>query len=309
MATMVLSQRPYQGVTVRHSPLRSTAAVAAAVIAATGIGTGVAFATGSTTTAPAPTTAPHRSAHSATVKLPAHATLQQIQAASATDISNRVTSLTAAVAKVQKAGGLASDQAALVRSLQAAASGLQRLGHKIAGDTTAPAAKTDYGQIFAGYRVYRLALPVTRLVVVADRITVTTGPRLTKVAARISSMETPANQAQVQPLLADLANQVSSATSATKGLPTTLEGYTPAQFNGDRHLLEQARSTTKTALGDLVKARSDAKAAAADEGLGRGRIHHGPARVMPSLPGPSTPGQSTPGPSTFGPAPAPAASA
>lgn len=212
-----------------------------------------------------------------TVKLPPNPTLQQIQAAAATDISNRVTSLNAAVAKVQKATDLGTDQAPLLHTLQTDVPALQQLGQKIAADTAVQAAQADYEQIFTTYRVYLVALPVTRLVLVDDRATATAGPRLTKVEARIATKETPANQAQVQPLLADLATQVSSATSATKGLPATLEGYTPAQFNTNKHPLDQARNGTKSAVGALTKARSDAKQAGSDVGLGHAKAQKGAA--------------------------------
>lgn len=263
---------------MRHSPIRSTAAAAAVVVAAAGIGTGAAFAAGASTTPSAPTTpAPHQGGHGHTVKLPPNATLQQIQAAAATDVSNQVTSLNAAITRVQKATDLGGDQATLLHMLQPDVPALQQLGQKIAADTTVPAARADHEQIFTNYRVYGLALPVTRLVIVADRADATAGPRLTKVAARIAAKETPANQAQVQPLLADLATQVGSATSATKGLPSTLEGYTPQRFNADKHLLDQAKGETKTAVGALMRARSDARQAAADVGLGHAKAQKGAA--------------------------------
>lgn len=115
------------------------------------------------------------------------------------------------------------------------------------------------------------------MVVVDDSGAVTAGPRLTKVAAAIASKESPANQAQAQPLLADLATQVASATAATKGLPATLEAHTPAQLNANKHLLDQARNSTRTAVGDLVKARSDARQAASAVGLGHGQAKKGAA--------------------------------
>ncbi len=263
---------------MRHSPLRTTAAAAAIVVAAAGIGTGAAFAAAANTTPSAPTApAPQKSGHGTTVKLPPNPTLQQIQAAAATDVSNQVTALNAAITRVQKATDLGGDQGALLHTLQPDVPALQQLGQKIAADTTVAAAHTDFERIFTGYRVYGLALPVTRLVVVADRASATAGPRLTKIAAKIATKLTPANQAQVQPLLADLATQVGSATSATKGLPATLERYTPAQFNANKHLLDQARSSTKTAVGDLIKARSDARQAATDVGLGHAKAQKGAA--------------------------------
>jgi hypothetical protein len=244
--------------------------VAAAILAA-GIGTSAAFAAGGSA-APSTPASP-----AGTVKLPPNPTLQQIQAAAATDTAHEVAALQSAMARVQKAKDLGGDQAALLHRLQAAASGLQGLAGKIAADTTVAAARSDYRQIFTNFRAQALVLPVTRLVVADDRITATAGPRLTSIAARIAGRQTPANQAQVGPLLADQATQVASATAAVKGLTATLESYTPAQYNADKQLLDHARTATKTAVGDLAKARSDAKQAAADVGLRQGKAGKGGA--------------------------------
>jgi hypothetical protein len=244
--------------------------VTAAILAA-GIGTGAAFAAGGSAAPSAP------ASRARTAKLPPKPTLEQIQAAAATDTSQEVTALDAAMARVQKAKGLGGDQATLVHTLQADASGLHGLAGRIAADTTVAAARSDYRHIFTTFRVHALVLPVTRLVAADDRITAIAGPRLIKVAARIASRQTAANQAQVQPLLADVATQVASATAAVKGLTGTLESYTPAQFNADQHLLDHARSATKTALGDLARARADATRAAAGVGIRQGRAHQGAA--------------------------------
>jgi hypothetical protein len=251
-----------------HLPSRITVVGATAVTAIIALGVGTAFAaSGSSTTTGAAAATTRNGSHAKDPKIPQDATLQQIQAAAATAISKRVSSLNTAIAKVDKTADLGSDQATLLGTLRSDETGLTQLGQTIAGDNTLPTAKTDYKEIFSDYRVYALVLPVTRQVVVDDRIINTAGARLTKVAARIAAHETPADQTEVQALLTDLANQVSAATAAVKGQPATLEGYTPADWNANHQLLNTARSATKTAVADLVKARSDAKQAAADEGL------------------------------------------
>jgi len=63
-------------------------------------------------------------------------TLPQLQAAAATDISNRVAVLDAAVAKLQAATDLGGDQATLIHNFQSDISGLQQLGTNIAADIT-----------------------------------------------------------------------------------------------------------------------------------------------------------------------------
>jgi hypothetical protein len=242
---------------MRRSRLLAATAIAATAAASTlGIGAGIAGA--ATPPSPTPTAPPHDA------PLPKNPTLAQIQAAAVTDISNRVAVLKAAAATVQAATDLGSNQAALLAVLQGDPPALQQLGQKIAGDVTVPTAQADFEQIFTNFRVYALVLPVTRTVLVDDRLTNTAGPRLTAAASRIAARETPTNQSEIQPLLADLASKVSAASSAVDGQAATLLGYTPAQWNANHHLLASAHAATKTARGDLVAARSDAKQARSD---------------------------------------------
>jgi hypothetical protein len=257
---------------MRHATLRSSTAVVIAVAATTVAGLGVAVdlgggQAGAATSGPA---AAGGAAHG-DVRLPSDPTLQEVQSAAATDIGNRVGSLDGAASKVQHATDLGADQATLLHALQADVPALQQLGQKIAADTTVAAALADYGQIFSGYRVYALVLPVTALVRVDDHLTNTAGPRLTGVAAKIAARETSANQGQVQPLLADLAQQVSAATAAVNGQPATLMAYTPAQWNTDHGLLGPAWSASKAARSDVAAARSDARQAAAAAGIRTGQ--------------------------------------
>jgi hypothetical protein len=241
---------------MRYSLVLTTAVTAAAAAVAVGLGANSALG--------APT-----SSHSSPddVQLPQNATLQQIQAAAVTAVSNRVNALNTAIGKVQGATNLGTDQAELLSTLQADIPALQQLGERIAADSTTQAALGDYADIATMYRVYDLVLPVTRLVVASDQVTNVRGPRLTSVAAKIAAKQTSSNQAHVAPLLADLSAKVGAATTAVRGLPATLEGYTPAQSVANGSLLSSAQSALKTALGDLKSARSDAKQAASELGL------------------------------------------
>lgn len=240
--------------TMRYHRPRRLALTATAVLATVGLGAGTASAaTGG------------KQHHNA--PLARDATLPQIQAAAKTDVSNRVNDLATAISTVQKATDLGGDQAGLLSSLQGEVSGLQQLEQKIAGDTDTTTARADYEGIFTQYRVYLLELPRTRLVMADDRITNAAGPRLTKVASRIQAKETPANQAQAAPLLADLTTQVSHGTGAVNGQVATLQAATPAAWDANHGVLAPERSATKTAVADLKKAASDAKQAAADVGL------------------------------------------
>jgi len=252
---------------MRRTPFLLTATAVTAVTATMALTGGSAFA-GSTGGQASPT-------KPADVHLAKGATLQQIQAAAATDISDRVTALNTAIGKVKAATFLGSDQAVLLTMLQSDVTGLQQLGQTIAADTTSSAAVADLKQMYTNFRVYALALPVAGRVSHDDRIASVVAPRLTKVAARIASKETSANQAQVGPLLSDLASHVSAATSAVNGDVATLEGYTPAGWNADHSLLAASKAATASAVSDLTTARSDAKQAAADVGLKGGRGTNG----------------------------------
>ncbi|MGH9095683.1 MAG: hypothetical protein ACRDXE_11025, partial [Acidimicrobiales bacterium] len=255
----------------RFSPRFTAAAIAAAATTAVTVG----FLADTALAAPSNTTGTTAKAHptKTSAQLPPDATAQQVQAAATTAINARIGALNDAAGKVQKAADLGGDQAALLHTLQGDVAGLQHLGQKIAADTTAPTARADYEQIFANFRVYALVLPGNRLVGSIDHTDNTIDPRLTTVAGKISARVTPADQAQVQPLLADLAIQVSASKSATAGLTPALEGYTPAQWNANHHLLTDAKGKVRSARGAVIKARADAKQAASDVRANRGAKH------------------------------------
>lgn len=235
---------------------RLPATVAAlAAVATLGVSAGSAYAAGSPSTTPSGATTPVSNA--APAKAPA--TLQQIQAQAAADITTRVGDVNSAIAKVQAAKDLGADQATLVTRLQADVSGLGQLGQKIAADTTTASARADRALIFTNYRIIALALPVARLVGAVDRIDNATLPKLTAFEAKVTARLTPANSAQIQPLLADIASQVAAAGKATSGASAALLALTPAQWNADHHLLDAQRASVKSVAADLAKAASDRK--------------------------------------------------
>ena len=107
------------------------------------------------------------------------------------------------------------------------------------------------------YRVYVLVLPASRLAAGADRDTTTAIADLTTDAAKAQARVTPANQAALQPLIADLNGQIGAATNATNGLASTVLAFTPAQWNADNALLSASRSALETADAALQKGRAD----------------------------------------------------
>lgn len=232
-----------------------------AAITALGISAGPVFAAGPPSGSP--TTAVPGDAK-------APASVPAIQAKAAKAVQVRETALGKAATRVQKATWLGADQAALLATIQGDQQKLQALGQKIAADSDLATAKADYEDIFSQYRVYDVVLPVTRMVVTADRITAQVGPKLTAVAQRLQAKETTADSAQVSPLLSDLTSKVASATSAVNGLAAQVIDVTPAAYDANTSVLKTPEAAVKTAAGDVKAALADAKQARSLERGARG---------------------------------------
>ena len=134
----------------------------------------------------------------------------------------------------------------------------QQLDDKIQADTTVKqAGEGVYRSILRHYRVYVLVLPAATVASEADRATITAIPDLTRASSQAQSLENPRNQAEVEPLVNDLNDQISTATAATSGLASTVLALTPTQWNANHHLLSGSESATQTAVAALQKARSE----------------------------------------------------
>ena len=89
----------------------------------------------------------------------AHSALSVIQQAAATATANRIRDLTTGIGKVDSTSTLsASDKATVLGTLNADLTGMQGLQAKIAADTSATTAWSDYQSIFTGYRVYAVGV-------------------------------------------------------------------------------------------------------------------------------------------------------
>jgi hypothetical protein len=185
------------------------------------------------------------------------ATLAGIKASAATDITDRVNDLNAAIAKVDAAEGLGTSQATLASYLGTDITPLQQLNQTIQADSTVQQAANDFRTIFSDYRVYRLVLPATHIAADADHATTTAIPNLTADVAKAQARVNPANQAALQPLLDDLNSQISAATNATNGVAAAVLAFTPAQWNADNALLDASESSAQAASGALEKGRAD----------------------------------------------------
>ena len=232
----------------------------------------IALASGATLTAGATAAAGAATASGNSGSSAVPTTLDGIKAKAATDITDRVNDLNAAMAKVNAAEGLGASQANLVSYLGTDVAPLQQLNQTIQGDSTLQQAAHDFGTIFSDYRVYVLVLPASRMAAGGDQATATAIPKLTADATKAQSRVTPANQATLQPLIDDLNGQIGTATNATNGLAATVLAFTPAQWNADNALLAASRSSDQAATGALQKGRADVKQILQDlQGLGARR--------------------------------------
>ena len=183
--------------------------------------------------------------------------LAAIQAWAAKMISERLASLQSAITLVGRETFLGSDGTQLVTEMNADVTGLEALGAKIAADTTAAQAQADANLIFSQFRVYDLVLPVVKDVTEVDAIGNVRLPNLSKSIANLQSLENPANQAVLVPLVTNMQLQAGTATSATSGLSVELLGYTAAQWDANHRLLAGANANIYVATRALATAARD----------------------------------------------------
>jgi len=177
--------------------------------------------------------------------------LAGIQQAAEAAINARVKTLTTAVADLGKVPP-GCDVSALVSTAQADITKLQALEAKIQADTTFQDAKDDAQTIFTDFRVYALVVPVDEMVVATCRTT----DAANKVNALVQKLQG-VSDPNIAALVTDMGNQAQAALAAVNGLASTLEGYTPSDWNSDHNLLKGARQSLRTARQDLEKARVD----------------------------------------------------
>ena len=190
------------------------------------------------------------------------ARLATIQALAKTAIADRQAALSKTIPAVTANAVItATDKATLLTTLNGDVNGLAALATKIAADTTADAAETDYKTIFTSYRVYALALPQVRYAEAVDDITSGVLPKLTNaqttLAGLLSGADSGKNTAAVQAAMADLGKQIAAITSATNGLSATVLALTPAQYDANHAVLSQPRATLAQAGADVKTATAD----------------------------------------------------
>jgi hypothetical protein len=235
-----------------------TAIRAAALATATAatVGAAATFGTAGVAIAATPTTTTSSTAFGAP------RTLAAIQTLATKATGARITALDKAIPKVTSNSALSSaDRATILATLNSDLAAMQSLATKIAADTTAPQAETDYRTIFTTYRVFAVALPQASYAAAADDLTDTTLPKLTAaqkslaalLAGPDSAKSTPALQAE----LADMATKIAAAQSTVNGISAAALAVTPSQYDADHQALAQIRQSVSTALADAKAAGTD----------------------------------------------------
>lgn len=185
--------------------------------------------------------------------------LSALQAQAAAAITLRVNDLNAAITKVNAAKNLGSEASTLDAYLQSDIAPLQQLGQQIAADTTVRAVQAAAPTIFTNYRVLALVLPAAHVAGAASTITNGAIPELTADSSKAASRVNASNESTLDPLIADLNQQINAATQATSGLAATVLAYMPAQWNANKGLLNGAHGSMSSTSTDVKNALFDLK--------------------------------------------------
>ncbi len=223
--------------------------------------------TSTTTTSTTSTTVPP------TTTTTNNAGLDRAKAYGAAQVAERLRALDAAIKTVQRDGFLGGDATSLVSLMQADISALDALGTDIAGDTTVAQVNINVDAVF-GLRVYDLVLPVVSDVIQADRVTNVRIPALNQAINTLKGDLNPSDQGVLGPLVNDMQTQAQTATSALSGLSAQLLAFTPAQWDANHGLLNNAGPDIRTANRVLALAHRDLQKAERDLRNGALRRHH-----------------------------------
>lgn len=238
-------------------PLFRVALVSTLTVAALAAGAVPAMASPAASAAPTDSVASDSSAGGS-------AKLSAIQASAAAKTSARITSLNAAIPKVTANKALTdADRSAILGTLNADLAAMKSLAAKIAADTDAATARTDYESIFTGYRVYAVALPQAHFAAAADALTDTVIPRLTtaesKLAAALAGKDASKSTPELQAKLVDMTTQIAAAKAAADGTAAKALAVTPSDYNANHAVMAPIRASIVSAHAAAKLARADAK--------------------------------------------------
>jgi hypothetical protein len=194
--------------------------------------------------------------------------LALIQAAAAKQTATRIAALDAAIPKITSNVYLtASDRTTILATLNGDLSGLTTLAAKIAADTTAAEAETDYKTIFSTYRVFAVALPQSSYAAAADDLTDSALPKLVDAQKTLSALLAGPDAFKSTPaLLADLTDmsaQIATAQQAITGVAAAALAVTPSEYDANHAVLSGSRQSVTTALAAVKLAGTDAKTVSA----------------------------------------------
>lgn len=191
--------------------------------------------------------------------------LSHIQAKAAVAISKQLARLHSDESKASANRWLTStDKSALAGIFSGDFSGLTALKAKIDADTTSSQARSDYKEIFTGYRVYSLAQAQMRVAIRADRLTGQVLPHLQKIDSRLEARAQKSGSSSAGVPLADLSQRIRVLQSETNGISSQVLAFTSAQLDANHSLLRGVHQSLTSVASNMKAARSDIRAARLD---------------------------------------------
>ena len=194
----------------------------------------------------------------------AQARLQAVQALANARLQGRLATLHALSVAVSDSKYLtSSEQSTLANQIASDISGLTALQTKAGSETTAAAVRTDETAMVDDYRVYMVMAPQVRLTeaLSAESDAATTLQKAYVALSDLLAKQSGSGTAQQKSQLADLQTQITAAQAAIGNeISVELAVQPGPDASAIQSALAPVRSATKTAHGDLIQARNDAKA-------------------------------------------------
>jgi len=175
-----------------------------------------------------------------------------LQNAGVADITARLTSLNKAISDLANVPQ-GCDVSPLVTTANNDIAGLTALEGHLKADTTVAEAKADVQQIFAGFRVYALVIPVDEMVVASCRMT----DLINKVNALVQKLQH-VSDPNITALVTGMGNNAQAAANALNGVAGTLETLDAKSWDSNPSELVQYRQDLRTARKDLEQCRDEA---------------------------------------------------
>jgi hypothetical protein len=238
--------------------MRDTNMKAALRIGAVAAGAALALGTAGAASAATP-----GSTASAAAKNASGDRLALVKGAANARIQGRLGTLHALAQAVQDSKFLTSaEQGTLGKQIESDLSGLTALSTKTANETAAAAVRADEVVMVDDYRVYLLMAPQTRLTeaLAAESDAATTLQKAYAALQQLQAKQSGGGSAQQKSELADLQSEITAAQAAIGNEVAAELAIQPGpDESAIKNALAPAKSATKTARQDLLKARDDAK--------------------------------------------------